>query len=268
MEWSGFLSLPPASAHAEFAKQSRAMRPIIRTEVKGLSESHNLLLSPQHSALLPKRILMPTSASFSLFLTAAIVLAITPGPGIFYVLTRSIKGGRREGYTSALGTAVGGLCHVVAAAFGLSAILATSALAFEIVKYIGAAYLIYLGIRTLLSKEPPFELNGDVQARQGRTNFFQGILTEVLNPKTALFFLAFIPQFINTDVAVVPQFIILGCITVCLNTSVDFVVATAAGQIAMQLKQHAQLRQAQRLLTGAGLMALGVYVALSGGEKQ
>lgn len=211
---------------------------------------------------------MPNAATFGVFLTAAVALAITPGPGIFYVLTRSIKGGRREGYTSALGTAVGGLFHVIAAAFGLSAILATSALAFDIVKYIGAAYLIYLGIRTLFSREQPFDFDGKVEFRKGRAAFYQGILTEVLNPKTALFFLAFIPQFIDPSRAVVTQFIVLGCITVCLNTSVDFIVATAAGQIGAQLKKRARLRQAQRLMTGVGLVALGAYVALSGGEKQ
>lgn len=212
---------------------------------------------------------MPDFATLGLYLTAAVVLAITPGPGIFYVLTRSIKGGRAEGYTSALGTAVGGLAHVFAAALGLSAILATSAVAFNIVKYVGAAYLIYLGIRTLLSKDHAFEIDGDSVRRRGRDAFLQGIVTEVLNPKTALFFLAFIPQFIDPTRTVVTQFTVLGCISVFLNTSVDFVVATAAGPIGTQLRKRAKLRQAQRLFTGSGLVALGVYVALSGnGEKR
>jgi threonine/homoserine/homoserine lactone efflux protein len=208
---------------------------------------------------------MPDAITFSLYLTAAVLLAITPGPGIFYVLTRSIKGGRREGYASSLGTAAGGLFHVAAAALGLSAILATSALAFNIIKFGGALYLIYLGIRTLLSKDMDFTVEGGGPENHKRA-FYQGVLTEMLNPKTALFFLAFIPQFINMDSPLVPQFMLLGCISVFLNTSVDLVVATMAGSIGQQLQQRARLRQAQKVFSGAGLMALGVYVAASGNE--
>ena len=206
---------------------------------------------------------MPDAAAFGLFLAAAIVLAITPGPGIFYVLARSIKGGRREGYASAAGTAVGGLFHVLAAALGISAILAASAGAFTVVKYIGAAYLIYLGIRALLTKDAPVELD-DSSRRASKRAFYQGITTEVLNPKTALFFLAFIPQFINPHGVVVLEFLLLGSISVLLNSSVDMVVATLAGPIGVQLKQRARLRQAQRLFSGFSLIALGAYVALSG----
>jgi threonine/homoserine/homoserine lactone efflux protein len=210
---------------------------------------------------------MPSAATFGLFFTAALMLAITPGPGIFYVLTRSIKGGRREGYTSALGTAVGGLFHVVAAALGVSALLATSALAFTVVKYAGAAYLVYLGIRTLLSKEESFDIEADDAPKTNRA-FYQGILTEMLNPKTALFFLAFIPQFINPNGPVVLEFILLGCISVTLNTSADLIVATLAGPIGQQLRQRVTMRKVQRLFSGWGLIALGGYVALSGGEQQ
>jgi threonine/homoserine/homoserine lactone efflux protein len=210
---------------------------------------------------------MPDIATFALYLSAAFVLAITPGPGIFYVLTRSLKGGRREGYASAFGTAVGGLFHVVAAALGLSAILATSAIAFNIVKYVGAAYLIYLGIRTLLSKDEALDVESATHSKNNRA-FYQGIVTEVLNPKTALFFLAFIPQFINPASAVVPQVMLLGCISVFLNTSVDVVVATMAGPIGSQLKRRAGLRKAQRMFSGGSLIALGTYVALSSGESQ
>lgn len=206
---------------------------------------------------------MPDAASFSLFFAAAIVLAVTPGPGMFYVLARSIKGGRREGYASAAGTAVGGLFHVVAAAFGISAVLAASAEAFTVVKYAGAAYLIYLGIRALMTPEEPPEMNS-AERRESRRAFYQGITTEVLNPKTALFFLAFIPQFVNPQGAVVLEFILLGCISVFLNTSMDVIVATLAGPIGAQLKRRAGLRRAQRVFSGVSLIALGAYVALSG----
>jgi threonine/homoserine/homoserine lactone efflux protein len=196
-------------------------------------------------------------------LTAAVILAITPGPGMFYVLTRSLKSGRREGLASSCGTGLGGLAHVLAAALGVSAILATSALAFSLVKYIGAAYLIYLGVRTLLK-----EADLDLDASFARTNawhaFRQGIVTEVLNPKTALFFLAFLPQFVNPQGAIFLQFVVLGSVSVLLNTAVDFVVALLAGPIGQRLRGSARLRRRQRLATGSALIGLGAYVAVSG----
>src|SRR5712664_2975084 len=137
---------------------------------------------------------MTDSQHFLLFLGAAVVLAITPGPGIFYVLARTLAGGRREGIHSALGTFVGGLFHVFAAALGVSAILAASAVAFHTVKYAGAAYLVWLGIRMIRTRNAEMAVSAS-QPSQGA--FRQGILTEVLNPKTALFFLSFIPQFIS-----------------------------------------------------------------------
>ena len=210
---------------------------------------------------------MPDSTSFGIFLSAAILLAITPGPGIFYVLTRSLKGGRNEGYASSFGTAIGGLFHVMAAALGLSAILSTSAIAFTIVKYAGVAYLIYLGIHTILADdELPDE---DVEYNSNfRQVLYQGILTEALNPKTAIFFLAFIPQFINPDGVIVTQFILLGSISVFLNTSADIVVATMAGPIGIQLKKRANLRKFQRWFTGISLMALGAFVAVTGESSE
>lgn len=209
---------------------------------------------------------MPEISSLAIYLSAAFILAITPGPGIFYVLTRSLKGGRGEGYASSVGTAIGGLFHVVAAAVGLSAILATSALAFAIVKYAGAAYLIYLGIRTIIERNDEFD-DEQVSTSNTRHAFYQGILTEVLNPKTALFFLAFIPQFINPEGVVVTQFVILGCISVFMNTSADIVVATLAGPIGYQLKTRARLRKGQKMFTGISLIGLGAYVAFAGGEQ-
>src|SRR5438309_11716498 len=131
---------------------------------------------------------------FLLFLAAALLLAITPGPGIFYVLARSLAGGCREGILSSFGTLVGGFFHVLAAALGVSAILAASAVAFHTVKYAGAAYLVWLGIRMIRGAR-----NAELAAQTAapaQGSFRQGILTEALNPKTALFFLSFIPQFI------------------------------------------------------------------------
>lgn len=209
--------------------------------------------------------MMLNETSFGLFLTAALILAITPGPGIFYVLTRSIQGGRREGITSSLGTAVGGLVHVLAAALGLSAVLMTSAVAFHLLKYAGAAYLIYLGIRTLL--RPVAEAQTATTYQTGRHAFYQGIVTEVLNPKTALFFLAFIPQFVNPAGAVVGQFILLGCISVTLNTSADFVVAFFAGPLGQRLTESLRFRRGQKYFSGCSLIALGAYAAVTGENR-
>lgn len=209
---------------------------------------------------------MLDTAKFGLFLTAAILLAITPGPGIFYVLTRSLKGGRAEGIASAFGTAVGGFAHVVGAALGLSAILATSSIAFTIVKYIGAAYLVYLGIRTLRSDDDIL-LDTNVPASTTRNTFRQGIITEVLNPKTALFFLAFIPQFINPQANVILQFALLGSISVALNTSADIVIALLAGPIGQWLRTSARFRRRQRLFTGWSLIGLGAYVAVADNKR-
>ena len=175
----------------------------------------------------------------------------------------SIKGGRREGYASAAGTAVGGIFHVVAAALGISALLAASAEAFTVVKWVGAAYLIYLGVRALLSKDQAVDLDTS-ERRETKRAFYQGITTEILNPKTALFFLAFIPQFVNPRGAVVLEFILLGCISVFLNTSMDIIVATLAGPIGTQLRRRPRLRRGQRLFSGVSLIALGAYVAFSG----
>src|SRR5215467_11760941 len=135
---------------------------------------------------------------FFLFLTAAVLLAIAPGPGMLYVLARSLAGGKREGVLSALGTFLGGMIHVIAAALGVSVILARSALAFAAVKYVGAAYLCFLGVRMILDARRDHG-SADLSAtalKPARNPLWQGVATEVLNPKTALFFLSFIPQFV------------------------------------------------------------------------
>src|SRR3984893_14841445 len=138
------------------------------------------------------------STRLLLFLTAALLLAVAPGPGMLYVLARTLAGGRREGLLSALGTFFGGMVHVFAAAVGVSIILAKSAFAFATVKYLGAGYLCFLGIRMILDSRKnegtPF-----VDLPRRRNPFWQGVMTEVLNPKTALFFLSFIPQFVNRE---------------------------------------------------------------------
>jgi threonine/homoserine/homoserine lactone efflux protein len=212
---------------------------------------------------------MPDAGTFGLFLTAALVLAITPGPGIFYVLTRSLKGGRGEGVASSLGNALGGLVHVLAAALGLAAILMASATAFTVVKLAGAAYLVYLGIRTLLSRSDEHHAPPATSDRPTRSSdaFYQGIIAEILNPKTALFLLAFLPQFVSPQGSVALQIVVLGCISVFLNTAADLVVAGFAGTVGRRLRESARLRRGQRILTGCALIGLGAYVALAGEKR-
>lgn len=198
---------------------------------------------------------------FALFFVAAMVLAITPGPGIFYVLARSLAGGKREGVLSAFGTFIGGLFHVFAAALGVSAILAASALAFRTVKYAGAAYLIFLGIRMIRSRNAEMDRT---PPRPSRGAFRQGVLTEVLNPKTALFFLSFIPQFVAPELGrVFLQFLVLGTISVSLNTCADLVVVLLAAPLERKLKSSAVFRRRQHVASGLGMIGLGTYVALS-----
>ena len=199
-----------------------------------------------------------------LFLAAATLLAVTPGPGIFYVLARTLSGGKREGVLSAFGTLIGGSIHVLAAGFGLSAVLAASATAFSVVKYAGALYLVWLGFRMIRTRnvlmyEP---------SETGNTNhaFRQGVVTEVLNPKTALFFLSFLPQFVNPSLGhVVVQFLLLGVMSVSLNTTADLLVVAFAAPLGARLRSSARFRRNQRVASGVGMIGLGAFVAF--GEK-
>jgi threonine/homoserine/homoserine lactone efflux protein len=204
----------------------------------------------------------------TLFLSAAVLLAIAPGPGMLYVLARSLAGGRREGILSAIGTFFGGMVHVIAAAAGVSIILAKSAMAFATVKYAGAAYLCFLGVRMILDArkpEPTADQHFDTAVVPTRRNpLWQGVTTEVLNPKTALFFLSFIPQFVNRSTGhVFVQFLLLGSISVCLNTSADLVVTLLAGPIGNRIRSSAVFRRRQRTATGLIMIGLGTYLATS-----
>ena len=196
------------------------------------------------------------------FVIAAIILAITPGPGIAYVVARAVAGGRSEGLASCFGTGIGGMLHILAAALGLSLIVARSAVAFNLIKYVGAAYLVYLGIRLLLRKDQT--LTVEPVASQGvRRALFEGIVVEALNVKTALFFLAFLPQFVSPGEPLVPQLVLLGSICVALNTFVDAIAVFAAARL---LKSSAARAARARLLTrvsGVTLLGLGSFLALA-----
>ncbi len=208
---------------------------------------------------------MPDRAHLLAFLWAAIILALLPGPGMLYVLARSLGGGTRVGLRSTLGTAIGGLGHVTAATIGLSALLLTSAVAFEAVKLAGAVYLIFLGLRTLLSlrrtgAEPVLNTQ---QAARGALR--QGVITELLNPKTALFFVAFLPQFVEPHRGpVAVQIAVLGAAVIALNSCSDIAVAATAGPLGRLLQRRPHLLRRQRAASGCALIALGGYAAATG----
>ena len=193
---------------------------------------------------------------------AAAVLALTPGPGMAYVVARTVAGGRQEGLASCLGTGLGGMLHVLAAALGLSVLLAQSALAFSIIKYVGAAYLVYLGVRMLMQKAPEGD-STPVSPQGARRAFAEGILVEALNVKTALFFLAFLPQFTTPAEPLLMQLVLLGSICVALNTLVDVMAVLGAQRL---LKSGLGRTARARLMTrasGLTMIVLGAWLALS-----
>ena len=196
-------------------------------------------------------------ANLALFSAAALAIAVSPGPGIFYVAARTLAGGRGEGLASSFGTGLGGLVHVAAGAVGVSALVMASAEAFTILKLAGALYLVWIGIKAIREARQPFEAK--VTTTGAARAFREGILVEALNPKTAAFFLAFLPQFVDPSAGPVwLQFLLLGLISVVLNTAVDVVVAMLASRArSIAVGRPTLLR---RLRTGAGgaIAALGV----------
>jgi threonine/homoserine/homoserine lactone efflux protein len=200
-------------------------------------------------------------SSLLLFVTGAAVLLVIPGPAVTYVVSRSIGHGRAAGLVSVMGIVVGTLFHVVAATLGLSALLASSALAFEVVKYLGAAYLIYLGIRTLRRDDSELLQAGNGDRRLLHI-FAQGVLVNLLNPKTALFFLAFLPQFVDPSLGHPSlQIFELGVLFALMGWCSDSVWALLAGTVAERFRSSFRLRRAQRNISGSALIALGLASA-------
>jgi len=203
----------------------------------------------------------------ALFVAAALVLAVTPGPGIFYVAARALSGGRGEGIASSLGTGIGGMAHVLAGALGVSAIVLASAELFTVLKLVGAAYLVWIGIRTIRAarRETATPLAGAAAPPVGvRRAFREGAVVEALNPKTAAFFLAFVPQFVDPSAGPVAlQFVLLGTISVVLNTLVDVLVAIGAAGIRNGVAARPVLVRRLREGSGAAMVALGLGVAFA-----
>lgn len=206
--------------------------------------------------------MLPEWGSLLLFLAAALVIAVTPGPGIFYVAARTLAGGRAEGAASILGTALGGMAHVIAGAAGVSALVMASAEAFTLLKLAGAVYLFWLGISTWRSADG---LAGAQPALQpgSRKALRDGIAVEALNPKTAAFFLAFLPQFVDPAGAVAAQFVLLGLISVSLNSLADLIVLYLAAALRDGAAVRPQLLRRMRKGSGAILCALGLSLAMA-----
>lgn len=210
---------------------------------------------------------MPALSTIALFLLAGLGLLLIPGPSVLYVVTRSASQGRRAGFASVLGIESATCVHILAAAFGLSAILLTSALAFNVVKYLGAAYLIFLGLHTLLSKK-----HQDVQVELPRSLsqlFGRGFLVNLLNPKTALFFYAFLPQFVDPSRgAVVGQILLLGVLFALMGTCTDGLYALLGSVVGRWLNKSRLVQRWQRSITGCIYILLGVTTAVTGAEKK
>lgn len=210
---------------------------------------------------------MPDPTQVALFLAAALVLAITPGPGLFYVAARTLAGGRGEGVASSFGTGLGGMVHVLAGSLGVSAVVLASAELFTALKLVGAAYLVWLGIRTFRAarRDTLASSGGGAPTPAGSWRAFrEGVFVEALNPKTAAFFLAFIPHFVEPAAgSVAMQFMALGFVSVALNTLADVAVAFAASSIREGAAARPTLIRRLREASGAAMMAIGVGLAIA-----
>jgi threonine/homoserine/homoserine lactone efflux protein len=202
---------------------------------------------------------VPSTHAFAVFVPAALLLLAIPGPAVLYIVATSVEGGRRHGLLSVAGVHLGSLVHVTAAVAGLSALIVSSAIAFSTVKYVGAAYLIVVGIRKWLERDAPAEPAAR-PTRSGRRVFTQGVVVNVLNPKTALFFLAFLPQFVDRDRTVWTQIAVLGLCWIALGLMSDGTYALAGGTIGGFIRRR---RRAVRYASGGIFVGLGAVAATS-----
>jgi threonine/homoserine/homoserine lactone efflux protein len=211
---------------------------------------------------------LPDASTLLVFAGASLALLVIPGPAVLYIVTRGIEQGRTAAVVSMLGIQAGALVHVAAAAIGLSALLVRSATAFTVVKYAGAAYLVFLGIRKLLARERP-EQRTHRLPRRSRRLFGEGIVVNVFNPKTALFFLAFLPQFVAPDAGAVGfQIAFLGVLFILIAVVSDGAYAVAAGTAGSWLRTSPRFLRAERWVGGSVLVGLGLTTAFSGSGRK
>ena len=214
-------------------------------------------------------LVIPGAANLWLFAGAALVLLVIPGPAVLYIFARSVAQGRMAGLVSILGVHTATLVHVAAAALGLSAILASSALAFEIVKYAGAAYLVWLGLRKIFGGGARPGGDVAVERRPHARLFREGFIVNLLNPKTALFFLAFLPQFVEVSLGhVAMQIAFLGLLFTALGLVTDGCYALAAGTAGNWLRRSPGFLKAERYVSGVLFIGLGAAAAFAGNQKK
>jgi threonine/homoserine/homoserine lactone efflux protein len=211
--------------------------------------------------------MLPGSSHLALFLTTTIVLLLIPGPAVLYIVAQSVEHGRRAGLTAVAGVHVGSAVHVFAATVGLSALLVSSAVAFSAVKFLGAIYLIFLGVQRLLNRDSGDGAPSASERNLGRI-FRQGIVVNVLNPKTALFFFAFLPQFVDPSHSAAPQIALLGLLWIVIGLFSDSLYALLSGTLGAAVKRREGFARVQRILTGFVLIGLGVLAALTGRRTQ
>jgi threonine/homoserine/homoserine lactone efflux protein len=228
-----------------------------------------LVVETANEADATMEIVTPGAANLGLFVSAALVLLLVPGPAVLYLVARSVEQGRVAGLVSILGIHAATLVHVAAAALGLSAILASSALAFSVVKYAGAAYLIWLGLRKIFGRAEALDLNVTANGR-GRARLFRdGFIVNLFNPKTALFFLAFLPQFVEVDRGhVAMQIAVLGLLFTVLGFFTDSCYALAAGTAGNWLKRSRGYLKFERYVSGVLFIGLGLTAAFAGNQRK
>src|SRR5574341_1562589 len=211
---------------------------------------------------------MPSPSILALYAVAAVVVLLVPGPAVLYVVSQSLRQGRRAGIASVLGIHAGTLVQVLVAVLGGSYLLLTSALTFSLVKYLGAASLVYLGVSKLLGQDEPQVIQGAAAPRSAARLFYQGMLVNVLNPKLALFFFAFLPQFVDRSRGAVPvQVATFGIVFVLLGLCTDASYALVAGTVGPWLRGHARLLRGERYVVGTTFIGLGVAAALTGARR-
>jgi len=203
------------------------------------------------------------SSTFAAFLVASIILAVIPGPGVIYVVTCTVSRGRQAGLASVAGIALGNLANASAASLGLAALLAASATVFAVLKFSGAAYLVFLGVKSLRAK-PVIEARPGIRPAPSMRLLADGFFVALLNPKTALFFAALLPQFINPDAAPLGQGLVLACVFVSIAICTDTIYVLAAAALATKLADRSATRTVGRYVTAATFIGLGVYAATAG----
>jgi len=210
---------------------------------------------------------VPDPSTIWIFCLAATALIVIPGPAVLYIVAQSVGQGRRAGVVSALGVATGGVVHVFGAAIGLSGLLLSSATLFSLVKYLGAAYLIYLGVRRITGKDTGI-LQTPAEQKSRRRMYRDGAVVNLLNPKTALFFYAFLPQFVDPDKgSVAVQSLFLGALFVTIALISDSIWGIAAGSAAGWLRSRPRVVAAEKWVSGGIFVGLGAFTALSGAHK-